>query len=266
MIIILFFIAHWYLSLFCQTFFHHRYAAHAAFTMSKGWERFFFILSFIFQGSSYLSVRAYAVMHRMHHAYADTELDPHSPAYSKNIFDMMWRTYKIYSGIYNRTIATDEKFNKNVPDWPVFEKIAGSNLARLFWVVAYTWFYVAYASSPWLFLLLPVQILMSPVHGAVINWYAHKYGYKNFEMKNTAENLLHVDFLMLGESYHNNHHKHASSVNFGFKWHEIDPVYIVILGLSKLGVIRIPKQRPVPIVTVAGEMNTVENQEKENVY
>ncbi len=46
MIIILFFVAHWYLSLFAQTFFHHRYAAHRAFTMSKGWEKFFFVYSY----------------------------------------------------------------------------------------------------------------------------------------------------------------------------------------------------------------------------
>lgn len=266
MAVILFFIAHWYFSLFCQTFFHHRYAAHGAFTMSKGWEKFFYILSFITQGSSYLSVRAYAVMHRMHHAYADTELDPHSPQYSKNIFDMMWRTYKIYRGIFYKTIATEEKFNKNVPDWAVFEKIVGSYPVRLGWIAAYTWFYIAFATSPWLFILLPFQILMSPVHGAVINWFAHKFGYQNFEVKNTSENLLHFDFLMLGESYHNNHHKHPSSVNFGFKWHEIDPVYFVTLALNKIGVIHIPKQRPVPIVTLAGEPNLEEVGAKEESF
>ncbi len=253
MVIILFFIAHWYVSLFCQTFFQHRYAAHGAFTMSKGWERFFFVLTFITQGSSYLSTRAYAIMHRMHHAFADTDQDPHSPSYSSNIFDMMWKTYKIYAGIYNRTTPIDPKFTKNVPDWPVFDKIAGSNIVRVLWAVAYFAFYMAFATSPWLFILLPFQILMSPVHGAVINWFAHKYGYKNFGMKNTAENLLHVDFLMLGESYHNNHHKHPSSVNFGFRWHELDPVYGIILLLNKLKVIRIPKQKPVAIVTLAGE-------------
>lgn len=253
MVIILFFIAHWYLSLFCQTFFQHRYAAHGAFTMSRRAEKFFFILTFILQGSSYLSTRAYALMHRMHHAYADTELDPHSPMYSKNIFAMMWRTYKIYAGIYDGSIKVEEKFSKNVPDWPVFDRIAGSNIVRLGWVAAYIWFWASFATSPWLWLLLPVTIAMSPVHGAIINWFAHKYGYQNFEVKNTSENLLHVDFLMLGESYHNNHHKHPSSINFGFRWHEIDPVYFIILFLNKIRVIHIPSQKPVPIITVAGD-------------
>jgi len=253
MIIILVFIAHWYLSLFCQTFFQHRYAAHGAFTMSRTAEKVFFFLTFLFQGSSYLSTRAYALMHRMHHAYADTERDPHSPSFSKNIFDMMWRTYKVYAGIYDETTKVDPKFSKNVPDWRSFDRFAGSNIVRVLWVAAYVWFYAAFATSPWLWLLLPVQVFMSPVHGAVVNWFAHKFGYKNFRMKNTAENLLVVDFLMLGESYHNNHHKHPSSVNFGFRWHEIDPIYLVILLFNKLGIIHVPVQKPVPIVITSGQ-------------
>jgi len=53
--------------------------------MNKGWERFFFFFAWLTQGSSYLSPRAYGIMHRIHHAYTDTELDPHSPAYDKNL-------------------------------------------------------------------------------------------------------------------------------------------------------------------------------------
>ena len=45
MAILIFFLAHWYLSLFAQTFFLHRYAAHQMFTMSKFWEKVFYFLS-----------------------------------------------------------------------------------------------------------------------------------------------------------------------------------------------------------------------------
>ena len=86
MTIPIFFILHWFLSLFSQTFFLHRYAAHKMFTMNKFWERFFYLFTFITQGSSFLNPRAYAVMHRMHHAYSDTEKDPHSPHYFKSMF------------------------------------------------------------------------------------------------------------------------------------------------------------------------------------
>ena len=73
-VILVFFIASWYLSLFFQTFFLHRYAAHKSFTMSKFTERVVYILTWIFQGSNYLSPYGYGVMHRMHHAFADTKM------------------------------------------------------------------------------------------------------------------------------------------------------------------------------------------------
>ena len=177
---------------------------------------------------------------------------------------MMWQTYKVYASLYSGKTLVDAKFLKNVPDWPAFDRFAGHNLVRLGWVALYIWFYAAFATSPWLWLLLPVQILMSPVHGAIVNWFAHKVGYKNFRMKNTAENLLVVDFLMLGESYHNNHHKHPSSVNFGYRWHEIDPIYPIILLFNKLGVIRVPAQKPVTVVIKGGQSLEPHLQEEES--
>jgi stearoyl-CoA desaturase (Delta-9 desaturase) len=249
MSILFFFIALWYSSLFCQTFFQHRYAAHGAFKMSKFWERMFFILSYITQGSSYMSPRAYAIMHRMHHAYTDTELDPHSPSFSKNIVAMMLRTRKVYTGIFKGTMEIEPRFLKNLPEWPAFDCWANSTASRLLWAVVYVTFFVLFATSPWVYLLLPVVLGMGAFHGAVINWFAHKYGYKNFLLKNTSFNLFSVDILMLGESYHNNHHKHPSSVNFGIRWHEVDPIYPVIRFLNWLHIIRMPRLAQVPLHT-----------------
>jgi stearoyl-CoA desaturase (delta-9 desaturase) len=241
MAVFLFFVAIWYSSLFCQTFFHHRYAAHGAFSMSKGWEKFFFVLSAITQGSSYLSPRAYALMHRMHHAYTDTEKDPHSPAYSKNVMDMMIKTYHVYAGILNNKIVLDPKFMKNVPDWPAFDRFVGTRYVRVMWVLLYLAFFIKFATAPWQYIFLPIIILMAPVHGAIINWFAHKYGYQSYQMKNTSTNLLHFDFLMLGESYHNNHHKFPSSINFGRKWYELDPIYPFIKLFALLGIVKLSK-------------------------
>jgi len=168
---------------------------------------------------------------------------------------MMWRTYKIYAGIYDETESIEPRFKKNVADWPVFDRIAGYMPVRIMWVAAYIAFYVAFAPTAWLYLLIPIHILMGPIHGAVINWFAHKYGYRNFKLKNTAENLLVVDVLMLGESYHNNHHKNPSSVNFGFRWHEVDPVYYVIKALNAMGVIKINKKVPLAVLSHSGELH-----------
>lgn len=247
--IIIFFIAHWYLSLFTQSFFDHRYAAHGAFTMSKFWERFFFIITYISQGSSYMSPRAYAIMHRMHHAYTDTEKDPHSPKYFPSITKMMLHTRRIYLDIYNGTLKVDERFLKNVPDWPALDRWATSLPSNILWTAIYISYYIYFSPSILLYLLIPVHVLMGPIHGVIINWFAHKYGYRNFEINNTSHNLLPFDVIMIGEGYHNNHHKFASSANFGYKWYEVDLTYLVILFLKFLGIIQIKRDAKQRVVS-----------------
>ncbi len=246
MLIIIFFIAVWYLSLFAQTFFHHRYASHGAFTMSKGWERFFFIFTYITQGSHYMSPRAYAIMHRLHHAHTDTELDPHSPAFSSNLLSMMLRTRRYYNDVVHGRMQVEPRFTKNLPEWKGFDKWANSTPSRLLWGAAYLVFFIAFATSWWMFLLLPVLLALGAFHGALINWFAHKYGYINFKLKNTSRNLLFIDIFMLGESYHNNHHKRPSAVNFGKRWHEIDPVYPIIRLMAWMRIIKLPKLSAIP--------------------
>ena len=249
--ILIFFIAHWYLSLFFQTFFLHRYAAHHAFTMSKTTEKIFFVLTWIFQGSNYLSAYGYGVMHRMHHAFADTEDDPHSPKYDETIWNMMWKTKTIYTDITNKVMIVDKRFTEGVPQWESFDKIARSMVSRVVWGALYTLFYIQFAPSLWFLLLLPIHFLMSPIHGAIINWFAHKYGYRNFEVKDTSRNFLPLDFLMMGESYHNNHHKNGSRANFGgIRWHEIDPTYQVIKLLDKLKIIKLVQQKTIQMERV----------------
>ncbi|CAN5310598.1 acyl-CoA desaturase [soil metagenome] len=240
--VIVFFFAHWYLSLFAQTFFHHRYAAHQMFSMSPFWEKFFFVYSYFVQGSSYLSPYVYGAMHRMHHAYADTELDPHSPKYDSGMMKMMMRTRKVYLDIERKITPNVGSFYKNLPTWEWFDKMASSKLNRLVWILIYIALYVAFAPSLWWLLVVPLHIIMGPLHGVVINWFAHKYGYINFEVKDTSKNLMPVDILMLGEGFHNNHHKYGARPNFGVKWFEIDPVYPFIWLFDKVGIVKLARQ------------------------
>jgi stearoyl-CoA desaturase (delta-9 desaturase) len=126
--VVLFVTILWYSGLFFQTFFLHRYAAHQVFTMSKLSERVCFVLTWLCQGSNYLSAYGYGVMHRMHHAYADTEKDPHSPKYDKNLLAMMWRTKNTYQDINKKRVEVDAKFTKNVPQWERFDAFASSRI------------------------------------------------------------------------------------------------------------------------------------------
>jgi len=244
-IIIGFFIAHWYGSLFFQTLFHHRYSAHRAFTMNKFTEKVFFVLSWIFMGSNYLSPYGYGIMHRMHHAFADTPEDPHSPKYDESLFKMMWKTKTIYSAITNKKYPVEPRFLEEVPEWPLFDWFARSWVSRLMWGTLYTLVYWNFATELWMWIFLPLQFALAPIHGAIINWFAHKYGYRNFEVGDTSRNFLPLDFLMLGESYHNNHHKNSSRANFGIRWHELDPTYYAIWLFDKMGILKLKKQKSV---------------------
>ena len=243
------FVIHWYLSLFSQTFFLHRYSAHKMFTMNKFWERFFYLTTYISQGSSYLSPRAYAILHRMHHAYSDTEHDPHSPHHTKNVFTMMWKTKDIYNAILFGRKKVDAQFDKNYPYWGTIEVMGDSWISRLGWGTAYVLLYLGafiWLDMHWaFFFMLPVHFLMGPIHGAIVNWSGHMYGYQNYDNHDKSRNSLFLDFLMMGEGYHNNHHKHGSRANFGVRWHEVDPTYVIMKGLDAIGWIQL---KPVSVV------------------
>jgi stearoyl-CoA desaturase (delta-9 desaturase) len=239
MIVLVFFVLHWQLCVFCQTFFLHRYAAHKQFTMSPGWEKFFYLLTYVSQGSSFLNPRGYAILHRMHHAYSDTDKDPHSPLFASNAMSMMLKTKHEYDDFAYQRKAPEPRFEGGYPEWDTLDKIGQNWFARLAWVGAYTAFYFAFATSPWLFILLPIHYVMGPTHGAIVNWCGHKYGYRNYDNGDASRNTLVFDFLTLGELFQNNHHKFAMSPNFAARRFEVDPTYFVIRALSALRIIEL---------------------------
>lgn len=235
--ILIFFVLHWQLSVLLQSFFHHRYGAHRQFTMSKGWERFFHFTAWFVHGSSYLNPRAYAVMHRMHHAYSDTPKDPHSPVHQKNFFLMMWRTLRQYDDLRLGRVTPEARFDGGYPEWKLLdETLAGWGTSVAFGA-AYTLYYVAFATHWWMFLLLPFHWLLGPTHGAIVNWLGHKVGYRNYDSADNSKNTLVFDVLTMGELFQNNHHKWGQSPNFAVRWFEIDPAYQFIRLLGWLRII-----------------------------
>ena len=239
-----FLIAHWVLSVFCQTFYLHRYGAHSMFTMSKGWERFFHLLTFVSQGSSYLNPRGYAILHREHHAFSDTPRDPHSPHQHPDVVRMMYATLHRYQGYNHRTAEPEPRFTKPLPpEWKLIDDIGRTWWCHLAFMALYTAFYVHFVpvGSYWLFLFLPIHFVMGPIHGAIVNWCGHMYGYRNFDTTadDKSRNTLVFDFVTMGELFQNNHHKFGMSPNFAARKFEVDPTYPIIKVLNWLGVIQL---------------------------
>jgi stearoyl-CoA desaturase (delta-9 desaturase) len=140
------------------------------FKMEKFWEKFFYLLLLFSQGSSFLNPRAYAILHRMHHAHSDTEKDPHSPHFFKDVFGMMIATKNMYLNYLRHKIEPEPAFQGDYPEWPLVDKIGDSWFWRLACAAGYITFYVVFATQWWMFLLLPFHFLMGPLHGAIVNW------------------------------------------------------------------------------------------------
>jgi stearoyl-CoA desaturase (Delta-9 desaturase) len=242
MAMVIFLFVHWQMSVFFQSFFLHRYGAHKQFTMSPRVERVMHFLSWFVMGSSYLSPRAYAILHRMHHAYSDTAKDPHSPVFEPNFFKMMNNTKVIYRDIRHGKVEPEARFDGDYPVWPLLDTTLSTMVTSVAWGVFYSAIYMVYAyftHTYWVLALAPLHWFLGPIHGAIVNYCGHKIGYRNFDSDDGSKNTLVFDVLTMGELFQNNHHKFSQSPNFGARWFEIDPTYAVIRVLSALKLIKL---------------------------
>lgn len=253
MIIAAFFFGHYYLSLFSQTFFIHRYGSHRMFTMSKPWERFFHLLTYLSQGVSFLNPRAFALMHRMHHAYSDTPKDPHSPTQHPSVVKMMLATYRRFRDIGHNVEVVEKRFEGGYPEWPMIDRLADHPLSMAFWALSYAAFYYYFATATWQYLLVPVHCVMGPLHGGIVNWCGHRHGYRNFELKDVSHNTLVWDIVGMGELFQNNHHSNCMNPNFAARWYEIDPTYPIVKILAAFGVIQLLDPEVTDAATPADE-------------
>src|SRR5206468_1123052 len=101
----------------------------------------FHLLTYLSQGSSYLCPRAYAILHREHHAYSDTSGDPHAPGFFSNVFAMMWATARRFSRHVNRTSLPESRFLGGYPEWPLLDKLGSEWPIRIAWAAAYLLLY-----------------------------------------------------------------------------------------------------------------------------
>lgn len=233
-----------------HSFYLHRYGTHGQFSMTRGWERFFFIMTWILQGPSFLNPKAYAILHLEHHAHSDTPNDPHSPLnFSKKKFGidfavavpkmMLW-TSKIYGEVKRGTSALVLLYReRRFITWGEFEKFASGTNSMLITGAFYIALYIVFAPVWWCWVFLPITLMNGAVQGAIVNWCGHMWGYRNFKLNDNSKNTWILSTVMLGELFQNNHHQYPDSPNFGKRWFELDPIYIAIWTFNKLGIIKI---------------------------
>lgn len=232
-------IVHWYVSLFFQTFFLHRYGAHHMFDLSPFWEKVFFTLTYFCQGPSFLNPKGYSILHQRHHEYTDTAKDPHSPHFSKNLFQMMAHTLGEFRMAKSASDEDIEDFiDKRYPVWPWFERLIDPFWVCLLWVPVYFSVYLWINPPIWMYPFMIIHFFIGPIQGAIVNWFGHTWGYRNYPLKDKSTNTLPLDLFLMGELFQNNHHKNPRRPHFAVRWFECDPAYYFIVILRSVGILR----------------------------
>jgi stearoyl-CoA desaturase (delta-9 desaturase) len=176
----------------------------------------------------------------MHHTYSDTEKDPHSPHFFKDIWQLMWHTYKLFEAFHSGKKIADRQFTKEyIPQWDALDKVGNHMVTRIIFALAYTTLYIIFAPNLWWFLLLPIHFFMGPIQGAIVNWFGHKLGYANYNNGDHSRNTTPWGFILMGELFQNNHHHKKHDPNFAKKWYEFDGTFIIMKGLQYIGIIKL---------------------------
>lgn len=213
---------------------YHRLLSHRSFRCPKIVEYFWVLAGYLaFEGSPIW----WATIHRAHHRYVDTPLDPHSPRYGMHNAHFGWLMRTGYaSHIDPHTQAKDllkDKlyvFLEQDGNWHRAHAIVfgASILFRLAILVAFGWV-PALAS-----LLAGIAVLQIPLMLNVACHLKH-LGYKNFASKDDSVNVWWVALLAMGEGWHNNHHAFPGSARSGMRWFEFDLSWLIIRAMKSIG-------------------------------
>jgi sn-1 stearoyl-lipid 9-desaturase len=207
---------------------YHRLLSHRAFKCIKPVEYFFVLAGYLaFEGSPIW----WAAIHRAHHRYVDTPLDPHSPRFGGAMHSYFGWLFELE---YPSHIDPAESCPDLVSD-PVYQVLEqGGDLRkmnnlcflsnimfRVLLLVTVGW-KIALAS-----MIASVAVLQIPL---MLNLICHlpKLGYKNFATEDDSVNVWWVGILAHGEGWHNNHHAYPGSARNGMKWYEFDLSYLTI--------------------------------------
>ncbi len=235
-----------HITIMAVTLYLHRDQAHRGLDLHPVLSHFFRFWIWINTG---IATKEWVAVHRKHHACCETADDPHSPQITS------LRTVLLQgSELYRAEVAkpeTLEKYGRGTPED---------------WVERYLYrprSYVGIATLVILDLVLfgvpgiimvSLQLSTIPVLAAgVVNGLGHHTGYRSFETPDASTNIVPWAVVCGGEELHNNHHAFPSSARFSVRRWEFDIGWAYIRVLSKLGLARVKKIAPTPMIGEEGK-------------
>ncbi len=225
------------LNMFYTSVLYHRGLAHKALDISNGMRRFIFASGMWVTG---IDPKGWVCMHRMHHSHSDTEEDPHTPEQCGSLWSMFRMQYLSYNKVLKGLMNEETYYTKVVKD---MEEDVHWLVRKRYWIAPHIVHVVigivlAFVIHPVAGIAYILGILSHPVQGALVNYYGHKSGYRNFETNDKSTNNWIVAFLCMGEGFQNNHHHRPGSAKFKVKWWEVDFGYALCRVGKFIGIIR----------------------------
>lgn len=198
----------------------HRYFTHKSFKTTKFKENLLMFLHFFNMQGPLLS---YIGIHRMHHAFTDTEKDPHTPL--KGTFKVLfWLNPISVNPSMIRDYLKDVRF-KFLAKW-YYELYIGFSIVFifLFGLVAYVY-------------IFSFSAILGLYLNGLVNIYCHDgTGAQDFATGESSrnKNSTAMIFLLKGGHLHNNHHANAASLTTKVQSHDYDFFGYIITKFFKL--------------------------------
>lgn len=207
---------------------YHRLLTHKGFTAPKWLEYFLTVCGTLALQSGPLS---WVTTHRLHHAYTDTDKDPHSPKNGIFWSHIGW----ILKG--PAQIHDDKTHQRYSPD--LFRDRFHRTIEKYYWVTSIVAGVALLAIGGWTMVLWGIFLK------TVVGWHAtwlvnsatHIWGSRRFETRDTSTNNALVAAVTFGEGWHNNHHAFPRSARHGLGRFEFDINWIQIRMLERLGLV-----------------------------
>ena len=205
---------------------YHRLLTHRSFKAPKWLE---YILTIFASMSLQNEAYKWVATHRIHHAFTETEKDPHSTRPGFWWAQIGW----IFKGTaQDHDEATLKKY---VPD--LLKDKGQQVIAKFFYVPIILSAIIFFAIGGWGMVLWGVVV--RTIFGWHTTWFvnslAHLYGNRRFETTDDSTNNWFVAILTFGEGWHNNHHAFPTSARHGLAWYEFDMNWIAIRIFERLG-------------------------------
>lgn len=150
--------------------------------------------------------------HRLHHRFSETDKDPH---WSSN--KPLWTKIKYWFN-YWPAHNVSPKTVKDLTRDPMHKFFH-----RNYFKILLAYMLVLLAISPNMFMYGFVVTTMFSLH--TISWItvgAHIFGHQDNDTGDSAKNTYVMGYFSWGEGWHNNHHAHPGTYEFGWHWYQLD--------------------------------------------